>query len=331
MSTVQNAFGAALGAPMSAMALSAINLPFGQFIKPGGRVAAYVRSTGAQDLDDLHVRDNLVATIDAGLKRCRSGHNDVVLVLPGHTESVSGADGWPSLVAGSQIVSCGRPGASNNPTVTFDTAATAQLAIDVADVSIVGMTFDFTGFDNITNPILVTARGFSFVGNHVVYQSATAEAQPVDGIVLGAGAHNCVISGNKFLSDDAGEANAGSVILIGASAALALKDVEVSHNYIIGAITEAATDALIMVATTGSAISIKDNDLYVLSATGDCAVRAANVAASGVIARNKIRLTEDVAANTVGVIVGGGAWLFYENGVAGANASVITPAPGVDS
>ena len=124
---------------------------------------------------------------------------------------------------------------------------------------------------------------------------------------------------------------ARAVRLIGASAALALQDVNVSNNYIIGSITEAATDALIMVATTGSGIVIKDNDLYVLTATGDCAVRAANVAASGVIARNKIRLTEDVAAAAVGVIVGGGTWLLYENGVAGANASVITPAPGVDS
>lgn len=310
----------------------ALSVSTGTFIKPGGRVAAYVRSTGLEEGDDLFAMSgNLVASINQGLARCRPGKNDIVYVLPGHTESVTAADGWSNLVAGAQIVSAGRPGASNNPTVTFSTSTAAQLAIDAADVSIVGLTFDMAGLDNIVNPILVTARGFSFVGNHVVFQSAAASAQPVDGIILGAGAHNCVISHNKFLSDDAGETNAGSVILIGASAALALQDVNVSNNYIIGSITEAATDALIMVATTGSGIVIKDNDLYVLTATGDCAVRAANVAASGVIARNKIRLTEDVAAAAVGVIVGGGTWLLYENGVAGANASVITPAPGVDS
>jgi hypothetical protein len=310
----------------------AISLPTGTWIKPGGRVAAYVRSTGLQEGDDLFAMSgNLVATINAGLARCRPGQNDIVYVLPGHVESITGADGWSSLVAGTQIISAGVPGASTNPTVTFSTSTAAQILVDVANVTISGLTFNMAALDNVVNPILVTAAGFSFCGNHVQFQSAAASAQPVDGIILGAGASNCRINGNKFLSDDAGEANAGSVILIGVSAALGLVDVEVSGNYITGAITEAATDALIMVATTGSAIRIKDNDLFVLGTTGDCAVRAANVVASGVIARNKIRLTEDVAANNNGVIVGGGAWLLYENAVAGTNASAIVPTPAVDT
>ncbi len=312
--------------------VDSLQVSSGTWIKPGGRVAAYVRSTGLQEGDDLFAMSgNLVSTINQGLARCRSGKNDIVYVLPGHTESITGADGWSNVVAGAQIVSAGRPGASNNPAISFGTATTAQLAIDVADVSIVGFDIDMAGLDNIVNPVLVTARGFTFANNVVTYQSAAASAQPVDGIILGAGAHNVRICDNTFLSDDAGEENAGSVILIGASAALGLRDVRVERNYIRGAITEAATDALIMVATTGSSVVIKDNDLHVLGATGDCAVRAANVVCSGVIAKNKIRLTEDVAAATNGVIVGGGSWLLYENAVAGTNASAIVPTPAVDS
>jgi len=53
-------------------------------LSPGARVAAYVRSTGAQSDDDPMLNANLVTTLSAGLARCRSGFNDVVFVLPGH-------------------------------------------------------------------------------------------------------------------------------------------------------------------------------------------------------------------------------------------------------
>lgn len=305
----------------------AIHVPTGTWIKPGGRVAAYVRSTGLQEGDDLFAMSgNLVPTIAAGVDRCRSGMNDIVYVLDNHAESITGADGWSNIKAGAQIISCGRPGTSSCPTLTFSTSTAAQLAIDVADVTIAGFNVNMAGLDNIVNPILVTAAGFSFCNNFVTYQSAAASAQPVDGIILGAGAHGVTIDYNTFLSDDTGEANAGSPILIGASAALALRDVKVRHNYIIAAITEATSDALIMVATSGSGMVIKDNDLHVLSTTGDAAIRSISATVNGVIARNNIRLTEDLTAPN-GVILAGGTWLVYDNRVSAGNGfAVQTPA-----
>lgn len=308
-------------------AYDAISVPSGTWIKPGGRVAAYVRSTGAQEGDDYFATSGmLVSTISEGVSRCRSGMNDLVYVLDNHVESISGADGWSDIKAGAQIISCVRPGLSSCPTLTFDTATTAQLAIDVADVTLAGFNINMAGLDNIVNPFLVTAAGFSFCNNFVTFQSATASAQPVDGIILGAGAHNVTIDDNTFLSDDAGEANAGSPILIGASAALGLRNVKVRRNYIVAAITEATSDALIMVATSGSGIVIKDNDLHVLSTTGDSAIRSISATVNGVIARNNIRLTEDLTAPN-GVILAGGTWLVYDNRVSAGNGfAVQTPA-----
>lgn len=218
MSTTPNAFGTALGTSAPFMGLSAIGTPFGQFIKPGGRVAAYVRSTGFQDLDDNLVRDNLVTTLNEGLKRCRSGLNDIVYVLPGHTEtySTSGAV-WANLVAGAQIVGCGLPGATNAPTLNL-TQAGASIALNVANVSLIGMNIvggvatatasivvtgagvtiagcflNFGGFAlGANSPIAVTgAATFSLVGNNIVADSTSTMVA-----ITGAASTNFLIQGN---------------------------------------------------------------------------------------------------------------------------------------
>ena len=85
MSTVPNAYGTALSTPPPYLsAYSAIATPYGTYVRPGGRVAAYVRSTGAQEGDDYFASSgNLVTSINEGLKRCRSGQNDVVVWMLG--------------------------------------------------------------------------------------------------------------------------------------------------------------------------------------------------------------------------------------------------------
>jgi hypothetical protein len=302
-------------------AYDVINTPNGAWIKPGGQVVAYVRSTGVQSGDLPEVANNMVATVNQGVARCRSGMNDIVYVLPGHVETVSTADFWSNLVAGAQIVSAGSPGATNNPTFTF-TATASQLLIDVANVSIVGMNFLWNGIDNIVLPVSVTAAGFTFAKNNVVYQTAAGVAQPVDGIALGAGSHGARVNCNTFLSQDATDQNTGSVILVGTGAAQALQDIQVCGNYIIAA-TPGDTDGIIHVASTGNGIVITDNIVHQLATTADSAIRVDAVVAMGAIGRNYLRLTEnlDPALSTTGVVVGAGALMaVFENRCSSSNA-----------
>ena len=82
----------------------------------------------------------------------------------------------------------------------------------------------------------------------------------------------------------------------------------------------------LMFPTSGSGVVIKDNDLHVLSTTGDSAIRSISATVNGVIARNNIRLTEDLTAPN-GVILAGGTWLVYDNRVSAGNGfAVQTPA-----
>jgi hypothetical protein len=186
MSTTPNAYGNFLGNPSPFLSnYAGIGSTWGTFIKPGGRVAAYVRSTGAQDGEDHFAASGLlVASINEGLKRCRSGFNDIVLVLPGHTEtySTSGAV-WANLVAGAQIIGCGSPGSSNNPTITLSHVG-ASLALNVANVTIAGLNIQ-SATAAVTGAIVVTAAGVTLASNFIKCTGAFGANVPVQ--VTGAG------------------------------------------------------------------------------------------------------------------------------------------------
>lgn len=279
MSLVPNAFGNALGTSPPFFSYSACGNPFGLWVKPGGRVAAYVRSTGAQDLDDLLVRDNLVATINEGCKRCRSGKGDVVLVLDGHVESLATADAIPDLVAGTQIISCGRPGATSNPTLTW-TATASTFLMNVADVALVGFNLNFAGIDAVVAPITVSAAGCVIVGNLITVAAGSAGATTP--ITVAAGATNCSIVGNKLLATGT-ETQVNIISITGA-----VDNLEIAYNKISGLLT-AATGGLIQIGAAATNLDIHDNMLYNAVEDG-VGIRVADTfAATGWIYRNHVK------------------------------------------
>lgn len=176
---------------------ASISGPNGTTIKPGGRVAAYVRSTGAQEGDDQFAASgNLVTSINAGLARCRSGQNDIVYVLPGHVEthSVTGSI-WPALVSGAQIVGTGTPGSPNNPTVNISHAG-ATMALNVANVTVAGLNIA-SATATVTGAIVVTAAGVTLANNYINFTGAFGANPAI--AVTDAGAFSLV--GNRVVAD----------------------------------------------------------------------------------------------------------------------------------
>jgi hypothetical protein len=235
MSLFANAYGNFLSTALPYyQSMPGIITPYGTLLKPGGRIAAYVRSTGAQDGEDHFAQSGmLVSTINAGLQRCRSGQNDIVYVLPGHTETYSSSGAiWANLVAGAQIIGVGTPGATNNPNVTLAHTG-ASMALNVANVTVSGLnintaTASTTGFIVVTgagctmagnfinitaalgaNPaIAVTgAANFHFVGNHVVADCTDPIIE-----VTGAGSTNMEVVGN-FLRQSQGTSGGSFIAL----------------------------------------------------------------------------------------------------------------------
>jgi len=199
MSTVPNFAGNFLGnAAPYVSNFPAVGSPWGTLVKPGGRVAAYVRSTGAQDGEDHFAASGLLlATINEGLKRCRSGQNDIVYVLPGHTEtySTTGA-AWANLVAGAQILGCGVPGATNAPTINL-THTGASLALNVANVTLAGFNI-VGGVAAATASIVITGAGCTLAGNFLNFGGFALGANSPIAVT---GAATCSIVGNNIVAD----------------------------------------------------------------------------------------------------------------------------------
>lgn len=73
------------------------------------------------------------ATIDYAIGRCLASRGDIIMVMPGHTETVIAAGTIACDVAGVAIVGLGS--GSLRPTITFTTAATAAITVSAANVT----------------------------------------------------------------------------------------------------------------------------------------------------------------------------------------------------
>ncbi len=161
-------------------AFDAITTPNGTWIRPGGNVVAYVRSTGAQQGDDAFAASGLlVANIAAGVARCRPGMNDIVGVLCGHTETVTTTLFTP--VAGAQIIGCGRPGSTNAPNITLSATA-ATIALSANDMSLIGLNIN-SATAAVTDAIVVSADGVTIANCFISFTGALAANPAIE--VLG--------------------------------------------------------------------------------------------------------------------------------------------------
>lgn len=198
MSLIQNGFGNFLGSALPFFqSMPALVTPGATLIKPGGRIAAYVRSTGAQDGEDHFANSGmLVSTIQAGISRCRANQNDIVYVLPGHTETYAATGAVWTNVAGAQIIGVGMPGATNCPTINL-THAGASIALSSANMTLAGFNI-VGGVATATASIVITGAGVTLANNFLNFSGFALGANSP---VAVTGAANCLILGNNFVVD----------------------------------------------------------------------------------------------------------------------------------
>lgn len=246
---------------------------FGTWIAPGARVT-YLGPAGV--FEGSFSETDRVQTLNAALARCRSGKGDVVFALPGYSESISAADYASSLVAGTKLVSLGRPGASNNPTLTW-TATASTFLLDVADVEIVGFNLNFAGIDAVVAPITISAAGCVLADNLITVAAGSAGATTP--ITVAANANNCVIKDNKMLATGT-ETQVNIISVTGA-----VDNLEIARNKISCLLTS-ATGGIIQIGAAATNLDIHDN-LFYNSVEDGIAIRVADTfAATGWIYQN---------------------------------------------
>lgn len=272
---------------------------YGTWLPPGARVAAYV---GPQsDTTDTYVGSSLlVSTLAAGLARCRSGKGDVVMVLPGHTETVSTTTGLDNLVAGTQIIGCAPVNSSLAPTFTWSgTTTTAIWNMTKADVTFANLFLKFNGADSMDTPIKISGAGFNMRGCRVLTGSDTALDSDV-GITVLAGGSQCVFQSNYFYAT--GTAVNTNMLLISGDA---VDSPKVLDNVFIGPAT--STNGLLEIGLSTAVVTNMEvgRNRFVNTSTGSACIRLLDTAMTGIVYENYCGLTANTAPLTTGISLAG--------------------------
>jgi len=227
----------------------------------------------------------LYSTIDAAIGNCVANRGDVIIVLPGHTETITAAAGIDCDVAGITIVGIGE--GTLRPTINFTTSTAADIDIDAANVTIANVIFDLTGVDALVAPIDVNAAGFTLKDSTVI--TADAAGQATLGILTDANAGGMRLLNNRFLgSADAG--TAAAVRIVGGDEHV------IDGNYFQGNYTT-TLGAIDNVTTETLRTQVTNN--FIFNATASSAKAMVFVAAStGIIANNRLQILTGTAPIT---------------------------------
>jgi len=216
-----------------------------------------------------------VATIDYAVGLCDANKGDVIIVMPGHAENISGATSLVVDKAGVQIIGLGH--GRNRPVLTFTNtagsiemdAANTRLSnmvlfasvsavvvgvnVDADNVTLDGNEFnwDATGDDFITMVDVDAFDGCSILNNRFISESAAAGA--AEAIRLDD-CHFVRIAGNQF----SGQWSDAAIVGEGAAGV----DLLIADNVIYNADTTTGNGIALAVAFTGLAVGNNIGTLY---------------------------------------------------------------------
>jgi hypothetical protein len=248
---------------------------FGTYLPPSAKIAAYVRSGGVQDGDDLYIRENLVTTLNAGLARARSGLGDYVVVFPDHAENVASADQMSNLVAGTKIIGLGS--GMLRPTLTW-TTATSTFLLDVANVALDNFVLKLATSDNagvtVAAPITVSAAGCSISNCHVRCGDDADDIVTI-GITTTAAADDFSITNCQFYGATAAECTT-VIRLVGA-------DRFYMANCDVQAATSSTTVGVLQMLTTASTQVLIENCSFTNNKASSVHAATGMAAATGVV------------------------------------------------
>lgn len=152
-----------------------------------------------------------VTTIDAAINLCTASNGDIIVVMEGHAESITGAAGIALDVAGVTIVGLGR--GRNRPVITFTTAAGASFDISAASCHVENLAL-VCGIDDQTAMVNITAADCAIRGCEFMLESASADAEI--GVLVGDAGDRFRISECDFWAT-AGSTDVAGAISFGAA------------------------------------------------------------------------------------------------------------------
>ena len=125
------------------------------------------------------------ATIDYAIGKCTANRGDIIMVMPGHSETVTTDGGIALDVAGVAIIGLGS--GSLRPKIVLDSAAAAAVVISADNCSMHNIVLE-ASFADVTNAIDVTAKHASL--NNLHFQEEAADLNFIDYVVASSTTDN---------------------------------------------------------------------------------------------------------------------------------------------
>lgn len=219
--------------------LSSFGVPL---LGPGGELPVsgtyYFVDSGSGADGNQGSYDSPMATLDAAIGRCVASQGDVIVLMPGHAETVSAAGGIACDVAGISIIGLGV--GNLRPTFTFSATA-ATITVSAANIAIANI-ITKPSVDSVVSPIVVSAAGCSISIEH---QDASSAIEAVRAILTTAAADNLTIN-LVYKGFIAGNACVNAVRLVGGDNVNVTVDFYgVASTAIVEFLTTAVTNATI--------------------------------------------------------------------------------------
>jgi len=179
------------------------------------------------------------ATVDYAIGKCTANHGDFIIVMPGHAESFTAADGFDADVAGITIIGLGS--GADMPEFTFaDTDAT--VAVGAANVTFENLRL-IAGISDIVIGIAVEAGGDNFTLSNCEFPTPTTNSfEFLDVIDLASGADGVRVVGNKYRDGSASAANHFIEAGNGTNANLMIVGNDIQGRFAVSAIWSDAID-----------------------------------------------------------------------------------------
>ena len=242
----------------------------------------YHVDSGATTADDDNAATNPkqpAATLDGAIGKTTANNGDLILIHPGHSETLSAAGAITCDVAGVTIIGLGT--GNNRPTFTLDTATTVDIDVTAADVQIHNCIFSMN-YADIAGVFDLSAAGF--VVNSCDFVDTAASMNFVELIVCTTTNNECdrlTFTNNYVDSPDTGN---DCIVQIGGD----LDRLNVSNNYIQLGVADG--ESVVQVATGKDLTScqIIGNYIYRLNTAGDLIVDSDTTANTGIIAHNRV-------------------------------------------
>lgn len=149
--------------------------------------------TGSNSNDGKSIESPL-ATIDAAIGKCTASNGDLIIVFPGHAETISGATSLVMDVAGVHVLGLGS--GSLRPTLTFS-ATTSTISISGADCTLENMLL-VSDIDDCAVGITAAATADGLTLKNIEMRDGAANKEFLVAVSIAAACTDVTIDGFQF-------------------------------------------------------------------------------------------------------------------------------------